>query len=312
MSLRSRLLIAIGIIALVALVAADVATYSALENFLYQRVDQQLDQYHGGYEQRANNGLTLTCFVPGQVPGGGPGGAGGGPGTGPLQDLQVPATEIRTTSGAVVDGQVCPAYVNGVAYTPSIPGTITGFSKESDGSEVAYFDADSTQSGGPGFRVRASSLENGQLLIVAQPLGDTQSTLHRLFLIELAVTAGAIIVALLCGLWLVRLGLRPLREMERSAELIAAGNLTERVPGENDNTEVGRLARTLNVMLARIESAFGARVASERQLRARPRRGCGSSWPMPPTSSALRSRRSRHTRSSSDEVLPSRRRTSKE
>ena len=35
---------------------------------------------------------------------------------------------------------------------------------------------------------------------------------------------------------MVRLGLRPLREMERSAELIAAGNLTERVPGENEKT----------------------------------------------------------------------------
>jgi two-component system OmpR family sensor kinase len=56
--------------------------------------------------------------------------------------------------------------------------------------------------------------------------------------------------------------------METTAEAIAAGNLTERVPGENQATEVGRLARTLNIMLARIESAFGARLASERRLRA--------------------------------------------
>ena len=39
------------------------------------------------------------------------------------------------------------------------------------------------------------------------------------------------------------------------------GNLTERVPGENEKTEIGRLAKTLNVMLTRIESAFSARVA---------------------------------------------------
>ena len=82
------------------------------------------------------------------------------------------------------------------------------------------------------------------------------------------MTGAAVIVALLGGLWLVRIGLRPLRDMERTAETIAAGNLTERVPGENDTTEVGRLARTLNVMLTRIESAFSARVASERRLRA--------------------------------------------
>ena len=55
--------------------------------------------------------------------------------------------------------------------------------------------------------------------------------------------------------------------MEAAAESIAEGNLTERVPGENDTTEVGRLARTLNVMLTRIESAFRTRVATEERLR---------------------------------------------
>ena len=48
MSLRTRLLIAIGVIALVALAVADVVTYSSLESFLYQRVDQQLDQSSTG------------------------------------------------------------------------------------------------------------------------------------------------------------------------------------------------------------------------------------------------------------------------
>ena len=82
------------------------------------------------------------------------------------------------------------------------------------------------------------------------------------------MTGGAVLIALFAGFWLVHIGLRPLRDMETTAESIAAGNLTERVPGENDKTEVGRLARTLNVMLSRIESAFSARLASERRLRA--------------------------------------------
>jgi two-component system OmpR family sensor kinase len=71
----------------------------------------------------------------------------------------------------------------------------------------------------------------------------------------------------LAGLWLVRLGLRPLISVERTAEQIAGGDLQHRVPGENDRTEVGRLAKTLNVMLGRIESAFAARLASEERLR---------------------------------------------
>ncbi len=272
MSLRSRLLVAIGVIALVALSIADVVTYSALESFLYQQVDQKLDASHGGYERALNLGEVITrCPAPGQLqPGGGSAvGSPLEPDSGPPSNgIQIPAVEVRSHSGGVVGSQSCPAYAEGTAYTPQIPQTITGFSTAPDGTRVAYFDAPSTKADGPTFRVRASTLSNGNYLIVAQPLGDTGSTLHHLLLIELAVTGGAVVVALLGGLWLVRLGLRPLRDMERSAVSIAAGNLTERVPGENDSTEVGRLARTLNVMLSRIESAFSARLASERRLRA--------------------------------------------
>ena len=42
MSLRLRLLAAVGLIAIVALVVADFATYSALRNSLYNQVDQEL------------------------------------------------------------------------------------------------------------------------------------------------------------------------------------------------------------------------------------------------------------------------------
>ncbi|HEX7442651.1 MAG TPA: HAMP domain-containing sensor histidine kinase, partial [Acidimicrobiales bacterium] len=157
--------------------------------------------------------------------------------------------------------------VDGAPYTPAIPTTITPTQTDADGSKVVYFTAPSTQPDGPTFRVRASTLTNRDYLIAAQPLGETDSTLHHLLLVELIVTGGAVLVALLGGFWLVRIGLRPLRDMETAAESIAEGNLTERVPGENDKTEVGRLARTLNVMLSRIESAFGARVASEERLR---------------------------------------------
>ena len=57
------------------------------------------------------------------------------------------------------------------------------------------------------------------------------------------------------------------KHVERTADSIAAGNLDQRVPGADDTTEVGRLARALNVMLERIESAFSARVASEARLK---------------------------------------------
>ncbi len=270
MSLRARLLIAIGVIALAALAIADVITYSALQSFLYQRVDQQLSSVQGAYERAADRGISIPCFGgPGQpLPAMGPRGGGPDfhPDGGPSNALQSQAVQLRTASGALVTGFNCPAYVDGSAFTPAVPAQITGFQTASDGTRVAYFDTGSTQPDGPTFRVRASTIANGDVLIIAQPLGDIGSTLHHLLFVEWLVTIGAVIVALAGGYWLVRIGLRPLRDMETAAESIAAGNLTERVPGENDRTEVGRLARTLNIMLSRIESAFGARVASEQRL----------------------------------------------
>ena len=275
MSLRTRLLIAIGIIALVALAIANVATYSSLQSFLYQRVDQQLDQQHPFFERVADRGEPITqfCHRQGQPAPGAEAGAPGSPTAGPNPNLPpnlfpVVAVEVRTRSGGTVNGQACPAYEDNVAYTPKIPTPIPNLSTSGDGDKATNFVAPSIQAGGPTFRVRASELTDGNVLIVAQPLEDINQTLHRLLLIELAVTGAAVILALIGGFWLVRVGLRPLRDMERSAESIAAGNLTERVPGENDSTEVGRLARTLNMMLSRIEAAFRARLASERRLRA--------------------------------------------
>jgi signal transduction histidine kinase len=277
-SLRSRLLIAIGIIFVVALMVADVVTYRSLESFLYQRIDQQLETSHVPYESIVDGGHTLTCFTfPAEgTAGGGDHGTGGTGGAGvptggdasqpPTNGFEAPSVEVRAVTGGVINSQSCPAYVDGRNYSPQLPHTITGFAASATGERVVYFTVPSVQSKGPDFRVRASILDNGDVLVVAQPTGDTGSTLHHLLLIELAVSGGAILVALIGAFWLVRIGLRPLRDMETTAESIAAGNLTERVPGENDSTEVGRLARTLNVMLARIESAFGARLASERRL----------------------------------------------
>jgi two-component system OmpR family sensor kinase len=103
--------------------------------------------------------------------------------------------------------------------------------------------------------------------VVGASLADTDSTLRRLLLIESAVTASALLAAIALGWWLVRVGLRPLVAIEDTADAIAEGELTQRVPGENAKTEVGRLARALNTMLGRIEGAFAARDATEDELR---------------------------------------------
>src|SRR5205085_9609435 len=119
------------------------------------------------------------------------------------------------------------------------------------------------------WRVRASLDPElpSSMLVVATPLGDVYSTLHRLLLIELLVTAAVLAAIVGLGLWVVRLGLRPLDAIGETAAAIAAGDLSRRVERAEERTEVGRLGLALNAMLAQIESAFKARAASEEKLR---------------------------------------------
>jgi two-component system OmpR family sensor kinase len=298
-SLRLRLLVAVGLISIAALVVADFATYSALRNSLYNQVDQQLAQ-HKGLEvvvnEVTNTAQLRQCGSPGQTgapgqvlnggalgnsgpgptgnSGGGPlGNSGGGPSVsrGAPNVFGIGYTAIVKPSGGVVDGLECAAYVGDHSYRPQLPSSITGFTTQSDGSQAVYFTTASIHPDGPAFRVQATKIVNqpfaGDIMVQAQPLTDQTSTLHTLFLTELAVTAGAIVLALFGGWWLVRLGLRPLEDVEATADSIAAGNLDQRVPGADEPTEVGRLARALNVMLERIQNAFDARVRSESRLK---------------------------------------------
>jgi two-component system, OmpR family, sensor kinase len=271
-SLRLRLLVAVGLISIVALVVADFATYSALRSSLYQQVDQQLAGHRPGVAVYTATG-SAACSSPTRglgpgsaggpsgIPGGIPGGAGGPNVFGYSYGAYVNA------SGKVLDGLECPAYVGSHSYRPQVPDPIAGFTTQPDGTQEVYFTASSIDPSGPAFRVRAVKEQQGVIALVAQPLVDQTSTLHTLFLTEFAVTAGALVLALAGGWWLVRLGLRPLEDVEATAESIAAGNLDQRVPGADQPTEVGRLARALNVMLERIQAAFSARVASEQRLK---------------------------------------------
>jgi two-component system OmpR family sensor kinase len=65
----------------------------------------------------------------------------------------------------------------------------------------------------------------------------------------------------------VRRGLRPLRQMAGTADAIASGDLTRRVPEGRPGTEIGRLGSALNEMLGQIEVAFDEKSASEERLR---------------------------------------------
>jgi two-component system OmpR family sensor kinase len=124
-------------------------------------------------------------------------------------------------------------------------------------------------SGGGSYRLRASiePAHPGEIVVLAESLASVNSTLRRLELIELIATLAVLAAITGLGLWVVRLGLAPLQEIDLTAAAIAEGDLSRRVRRDDDATEVGRLGHSLNLMLTQIETAFRAKESSERRLR---------------------------------------------
>jgi two-component system OmpR family sensor kinase len=118
------------------------------------------------------------------------------------------------------------------------------------------------------WRVTTVDLPGGSTAVLGINLERDQEVIGRLVRIEVVV--GLVVLALLgaAGYVLVRNSLRPLAAVERTAQAIAAGDLSRRVPPGDPRTEVGRLSTALNGMLARIESAFRAQQRSEEEARA--------------------------------------------
>jgi len=256
LSLRARLLIGVFALAAVGLAAADLATYTSLRSFLLDRVDSTLEAGHVQVEH--------TAFPRSQASGGGPDdhfpGALGPPAQG------IDWYQVRALSGGVVKS----GFLVGGGSPPEVPARISvpEATTGPNGERVAYFTV-AAEDGSTSYRVRASVEPQfpNRVLLIATSLHDVFATLHRLLLIELLVTLGVLAAIAGLGLWVVRLGLRPLKEIEATAATIAAGDLSKRVERAEPNTEVGRLGLSLNAMLAQIESAFKARQASEEKLR---------------------------------------------
>jgi two-component system, OmpR family, sensor kinase len=104
-------------------------------------------------------------------------------------------------------------------------------------------------------------------IVVAYDVTSAYTTIGQLFGIDLLVSLVVICVLGLVVVAVIRRSLRPLIDIEQTAGAIADGDLSRRVPERDPRTEVGRLGRSLNVMLSHIESAFRARSSSEEAAR---------------------------------------------
>ena len=253
--LRVQLITAVLALVGVALVVISVAGMLVFGNYLQSRVDSQLtNQYHE----------FMIAMNQNRSPDGGPpGGVGPIYVQGPyiqavrLQGHQLSPAEITRYSPkyriALPDVPVSQSWVK--AHAGRLV-TVSGLNSPDKWrvitAPVSYFNFSTPQTG---------------TLIIAYDLGDISASVGRLAIIDAIVGGLALIGLAIIGVAVVRTSLRPLSDIERTAQQIAAGDLTRRVPETDLRTEVGSLGRSLNTMLAHIEGAFRARTASERAAR---------------------------------------------
>jgi two-component system, OmpR family, sensor kinase len=247
MPLRVRLVVATTILVAVGLAISGFVASTTLRGYLVDRVDDQLGQYaqqFAGAEFR-----------------GGPFGGGGGPGSN--------GNDIRADIFAAFyspAGQPYPITVRPFATGRQALPNLTGLGRDLRARYRQPFTVDS-RNGHGSWRVLAIAGPGGGTVVVAQNLSGVDHTVSRLQLLELLVGLGVVVILAGAGYVVVRRSLKPLTEVEQTAEAIAAGDLTRRVPPAPPGTEVGRLSAALNGMLAQIERAFQVQRESEQSAR---------------------------------------------
>lgn len=264
-SLRNRLIVGVVVLSALGFIASDFAARSSLHSFLMNQVDTQLKSVAGGSTLRldragiapdenrlpADNSDEATPTAKASTKAG----------LSPLR--QVPTTmsvTLLNPAGKVV------GVIGGDLNTQAITNFVTGFTPAVVASHKNQ--PFTIEAPGTDFRVLARILPSALgSVVVAQSMDNVDQTVHRLQILFIFIGLIALLLIALASRKVIDIGLRPLEAVEVTAESIAGGNLSARLPTAKPDTEVGRLIGSLNKMLARIEESFAARAASENRLR---------------------------------------------
>ena len=104
-------------------------------------------------------------------------------------------------------------------------------------------------------------------VVVGESLDTSNAIIGQFTVIFLGFGLSVVILGAALTRLLVTSTFAPLREVEATAAAIADGDFSQRLPGATPNTEVGRLNRSLNTMLGRIDRAFADRARTIEQMR---------------------------------------------
>lgn len=246
MTIRRRLVLMSVAVFVLVLVAAGAGALGLLRNRLFEDVDNSLQERRSGLMQLLD--LVSVDVLEGFSD----------------QRPQFGGTDLAVI-GLAPDGSVIASAPSGPPENPDpLPVLeLTDIERLRAGEEPFTVD-----DGSDGYRVTAVEVADGPILLVlAQPLDDVARTLRRTLLSLLVVgTAAAVILGGM--IWvLIRRELQPLDTMAETADRIAGGELSQRVPIQRASNEVGRLGDAFNSMLGRIEEAVEAKTESENRMR---------------------------------------------
>ena len=253
-SLRNRLILAAMVLAAVAISASDFAANAALRSYLISQVDKELIEIstssltrldRAGIESEnsdEDNDSPFTEFRP----------LRGVPTSASVSLLDVDGRLIGRIGGDLSQKQIA---VFGMSIAEAKAKGVAPFTIDGQGDE-------------PDVRAVVQLLPTGLgTVVVANSLAEVDRTLQRLGFFFLILGLLALTAVGLVSRWIIAISLKPLEQVEETAEAIAGGDLSARLPAAKPDTEVGRLTTALNTMLGRIEESFEARVNSESKLR---------------------------------------------
>ncbi len=255
-SLRVRLVLGLLVVAALGLGVADVIGLQVLRHSQLTRIDEQLTGFDGRFRPGPSGPagtvarplVDVLCATRATLPVGGR--------RGPNTFVQ----ECLSPTGAVLASDLGQSSLP----PPRLPTLTLAAATARHGRP---FTVDAT-SGDGRWRIVATPLaDSSGVLVAGQSLRDLASTTNQLLLIDLAVSGAVLLVLLLLGYAVVRVGLRPLGEVTATADAIAAGDLARRAPRADPRTEVGRLGAAFNSMLEQIQTAFADRERSAARLR---------------------------------------------
>jgi len=264
MSLQKRLVAVVALLLVIGLLVADVVTYASVHSFLYGQADSTLAQNEAlGFNymtfaaerhlpvtqadlsRRISSDVYITVLDRnGKVILRRPSGSPTAPDPAPILTKDIPVQQVPDIYSRVRVGRYAGT------FHPDPDAVVLGSTGDPDGA----------------YRTVAVTVPQGTL-VTSLSLNPTTDTLASLRRVEILASLAVLLAMGVLVLVVVRRGLRPLRQMAGTADAIASGDLTRRVPEGRPGTEIGRLGSALNQMLTQIEGAFDEKSASEDRLR---------------------------------------------